>query len=148
MLNDMDEKDKRILALLRKDAKQRVSQLAKKAGLPTTTVHNRIKRMEKGGIIRGYTVIPDYKKIGKAITAYILITFERTPDKKYSQKDLAKRLKSFDEVEEVDIVTGETDIVIKVRVGDIDELDNLIINRLRSLPGVDKTRTMIVLSSV
>ena len=62
MLNDMDEKDKRILALLRKDAKQRVSQLAKKTGLPTTTVHNRIKRMEKGGIIRGYTVIPDYKK--------------------------------------------------------------------------------------
>ena len=57
-------------------------------------------------------------------------------------------MKSFDEVEEVDIVTGETDIVIKVRVGDIDELDNLIINRLRSLPGVDKTRTMIVLSSV
>ncbi len=142
-----DKKDERILALLRKNAKQRMSQLAKKTGLPTTTVYNRIKKMEREGIISGYTVLSDYKKIGRGITAYILITFERVKGKGYSQKDLAKRLKSFEEIEEVDIVTGETDIVIKVRVGSIEELDNLIINRLRALPGVDKTRTMIVLSS-
>ena len=146
----MDKKDKTILELLNENSKLTTNQISKKTTIPITTIHNRIKKLEKEGIITGYTLKLDYKKIGKPITVYMLLTVTYTlPDgKKLRQEDIAKTIKKLEEVEEVNIMTGITDILIKVRVKDIDQLNTFVIDKLRNIEGIDKTQTMLVLSEV
>jgi len=146
----MDSKDMKVLDELRQNSKQTTSQIGKKTGIPITTVHNRIRKLEKEGIITGYTVKVDHKKLGLNITAYILLTVNYTlpGGEKVHQGDIAKKINSLPEVQEVSIVTGGTDIVLKVRTKDVDELNDFIINKLRELKGVDKTQTMVVLKDV
>ena len=113
-------------------------------------MHNRIKKLQKEGIIKRYTVELDNKKIGKNIAAYIHITvdYRLLKEIKMSQHELAKKLKQHEFVEEAAMVTGGTDIIIKVRVTDIDELDNFVTKRLRNIDGIEKTQTMIVLNEI
>jgi len=145
-----DEKDIGILDLLKKNAKLTSLQISKKTGIPATTVHNRIKRMETNGIITGYSIVTDSKKLGMKIKAYIMVCVEyMTPaGRKISQTELAEEIKKNPLVDEVSIITGMTDILVKVHSKDVDELNDFIINKLRSIDGVAKTDTMIVLSEV
>ncbi|MBI4181346.1 MAG: Lrp/AsnC family transcriptional regulator [Candidatus Aenigmarchaeota archaeon] len=145
----LDEKDLRILALLQEDAKLTTQQISKKTLIPVTTVHNRIKKLEKTGVITGYTALVDHRKLGKEILAFVLITvtYILPSGRKVSQATLAKQIAQFPPVEETYIVTGGTDIIVKVRLRTMDELNRFIIDQLRSLEGVDNTQTIIVLSS-
>ena len=141
MHKDIDEK---ILSLLKRDAKLTTSAIAKKTGIPTTTVHNRIKRMEKEGIIRGYTATLDYTKLGKGIHALIFINVEHKTD----QEQLARKLLVIDQVENARIITGGFDMEIELRAASIDELNLLITKTLHKVPGIEKTQTMIVLNEM
>ena len=71
LFNNMDKKDAKILKVLKENAKLSTQQISKKTLIPITTVHHRIKKMEKEGVINGYTTIVDNKKIGKNIAAYV-----------------------------------------------------------------------------
>jgi DNA-binding Lrp family transcriptional regulator len=62
------------------------------------------------------------------------------------QEDVARKIKSLPEVEEVNVVTGGTDIVLRVRTTDVKALNDFIIDKLRMIKGVDKTQTMVILS--
>ncbi|MBU2589431.1 MAG: Lrp/AsnC family transcriptional regulator [Nanoarchaeota archaeon] len=145
----MDLKDEKVLEMLKKNSKLTTSQIAKKAGIPITTVHNRIKKLENQGIIKNYSVNLDYKKLNLPITSFISVNTKYTlpSGETLKQEDIAKEIKLLKGVEEVNIMTGGTDILLKVRVKDIDELNEFVIKKLRSIKGVDKTQTMIVLSS-
>lgn len=145
----LDEKDKKILEILKENSKLSTHQISKKLLIPITTIHNRIKKLESFGIIKNYTVNLDYKKIDKELLAYVTVTVTyTTPEgRKLHQEDIAKKIRKLYGVEEVDIVAGVTDILVKVRVKDIDELNDFVVRRLREIEGVDKTQTMIVLSN-
>ncbi|MFH1636903.1 MAG: Lrp/AsnC family transcriptional regulator [Candidatus Woesearchaeota archaeon] len=144
------DKDKRILEILKQNSKLTTSQISKKTNIPITTVHNRIKKMEKSGLIISYSVVLDYKKAGRPIAAYILvnIVYALPSGKKIQQEDVAKSIKKLGNVEEVSIIAGGADILVKVRVKDVEELNDFVVKKLRSIDGVDKTQTMIILSSV
>ncbi len=146
----MDEKDKKILEELKRDSKQTSQQISKATLIPITTVHNRIKKMEKEGIVKKYSVVLDYKKIGYDILAFIMITVSYvTPDgSRISQEEVAKKIREMENVEETYIVTGGTDIITKVRVHNIDELNDFVIKKLRNMDGVENTQTIIALSTV
>ena len=146
----MDEKDERILDVLKENGKLSTQQISKKTSIPITTVHNRIKKLEKDGIIKNYTIVLDNKKIGKAIAAYvqIIVDYKFLKEKKMSQHDLAKKLKQHEFVEEVAMITGGTDIIIKVRVKNIEELDNFVTQYLRNIEGIEKTQTMVILNEI
>ncbi len=146
----INEKDFEILSLLKKDAKLTVQDISRKIMMPVTTVHNRIKKMEENGIIKGYSAIVDNKKLGINISAYVMICVEyRTlSGKKISQTKLAGEIKKNPLVDEASIVAGGTDIIIKIHAKDIDELNGFIINRLRDMEGVANTQTLVVLSEV
>jgi DNA-binding Lrp family transcriptional regulator len=139
-----DTTDGNILREIRKDAKATMGQIAKRTGIPATTVHNRIKRMERDGIIKGYAPILDHTKLGRGIHAMICINAEHKTD----QEHLARRLLAMQSVESARIITGGYDLVIDVRVGTIDELNAFITKDLRKVQGVEKTQTMIVLSEM
>lgn len=145
----LDEKDLKILEILKQNAKLTTKQIAKKVGMPATTVYNRIKGMEESGIIKGYMVSLNNKKLGKNISAYILITvdYKLLKEMKTTQHDLAKRLRKHKFVEEVDMITGTSDIIIRVATNDIDQLDEFVTKYLRNIDGVERTQTMVILSS-
>ena len=146
----LDEKDTKILELLKENSALTTSQISKKTKIPITTIHNRVKKMKQLGIIKNFTVNIDYEKIGKPLTAYILLTVNQniSPNKKISQSDIGKKIKMFEDVESVDIVIGVIDMLIKARVKTMHDLNNLITNKLREIEGVDKTQTMMVLEEI
>ncbi|MBW2972936.1 Lrp/AsnC family transcriptional regulator [Candidatus Woesearchaeota archaeon] len=144
----LDEKDLQVLEELKQNAKRTTSQISKRINLPITTVHNRIKKLEKMGIIKRYTVDIDYKKLDKPIAAYVLVSviYMLPSGIKIGQEDVAKEIKGLAGIESVEIMAGGTDILVKVRVKDVEELNDFIVRQLRKVEGVDKTQTMVVLS--
>jgi len=146
----MNTKDKLILNVLKENSKLSVQKISKETNIPVTTVYNRIKNLEKNKIIKKYTILLDNKLLDKNIAAYVAITMDYSLLKKMnlSQHDIAKKLKRNENVEEIAMITGIIDILIKIRVKDIEELDNFVTKYLRNIDGIKKTQTMVVLNEV
>lgn len=144
----VDQKDMKILELLEKNSNLTTKQIAKKTLLPITTVHNRIKKLERSGVIRNYSAVIDHKKLGKAISAYILINIDYVflKEKQATQHDIARQIKSHPLVQEVSMITGSNDMIIKIIVNDITNLDGFVTKYLRNIDGIQRTQTMLVLS--
>ena len=144
----VDEKDLAIIEVLKHNSNFSTQQISKKTNIPITTVHNHIKKLEKGGVIEGYTVKLNNKKIGKPIAAYIMITvdYKLLQQLKISQYDLARKLRANPAAEDATMVTGAVDIIIKVRFKDIDELNQFVTIELRNIKGVEKTQTAVILN--
>jgi Lrp/AsnC family leucine-responsive transcriptional regulator len=142
----LDEKDRAILMELRKDARRSTKAIAKDLNIPRATVHERIKRMMDKGVIRGFTVIPDYAQLGEPVTAFVLVSF--LPNNDVSQRELAGKIASLEGVQEVHLISGEHDILIKVRGSSMEGIGSLVIDQLRMIPGVGKTLTIASFASV
>lgn len=146
----MKQKDEKILEILKTNARATCKEISKRTGLPITTVHNRIKKMEKDGIIKGYRVILDQKKRGYGLTAFILLKLNLGALPKEggiaAQDKVTKSIGEILGVEEVHVVTGEGDVLLKARAKDIDDLNRITANI--SIMGVEKTNTMVVLNPV
>ncbi|MCL7383831.1 MAG: Lrp/AsnC family transcriptional regulator [Thaumarchaeota archaeon] len=136
---DLDEKDKLILRELWIDSSQSVREIAEKLGMPRTTVQERINKMKREGIIKRFTIEIDYSKLGKSTTAFILVSF--MPGPQVSQKELARRISELPDVEEVHLITGEWDIIVKVRGSSIKDIGDLVVERIRTMDGVARTVT-------
>ena len=147
----MDAIDEKILQALKENSTLSKRKIAKRMGVPLTTVFHRIKRMEKEGIIRKYTVITDPEKLGYGICAYILVSVKQNPaeGKRVSQQEIASYItKMFANVESVAIITGEFDLIIKARFKSIKQLNEFLTTKLRNIEGIDKTITSIVLEEI
>lgn len=145
----MDEKDKEILKILEKDSSLSSQEIGKQTKIPITTVHNRIKKLQKDGIIKKFTISINHAKLGKPVSAIILVTINYDfSSEKINQLDIAKKIRAYEDVTDLQIVTGSTDIVIRIQTESIDHLNEFIINYLRPIPGIDKTQTMIVLKEI
>lgn len=139
----LDKKDKDILRILQQNGRMKAKEIAKRINSPITTVVSKIKRMEKNGIIKGYTAIVDNRAVGMPVIAYVLISFNKSSN--ISQKELAKKLAEFKQVCEVSIIAGEWDILVKVKEESVESIGNFVVEKLRNLEGIEKTLTLIVL---
>ena len=143
----MDEKDLKILRILQEDGKASAREISRHIGSPITTVYSRIKRLEDSGIIEGYRPILDAAKLGMPTTAFIFasITY-RTPGVKetLNQRQIAREVARFPEVQEVHIITGDWDILIKVKERDVAAIGRFVVDKLRTVRGIDKTLTCMV----
>lgn len=142
----IDDKDEIILNELKKNSRDTTKNIGKNVKIPRITVHDRIKKMINNGIIKNFTIIPDYQKIGLPSKVYIFISFRS--DKKISQRELANRIAKLKGVFEVHIISGEYDLLIKVRGTSLEEIGKLVIDKLRKLDGVDKTLTCTCFETV
>jgi Lrp/AsnC family transcriptional regulator, leucine-responsive regulatory protein len=149
-MKNIDEKDKNILDVLINNSNLSIQKIAKKTNIAITTVHNRVKKLKKLGIIKNYTINVDKKKLGKNIFAFILVDVDNKilKNSKISQEQLAKKIKNIDIVEEVSVIGGSSDIILKVGVENIDQLNDFIMNKLRNFDAIDSTKTMIVLKNI
>ncbi|TFG32206.1 Lrp/AsnC family transcriptional regulator [Candidatus Thorarchaeota archaeon] len=150
IMAQLDDKDYRILTLLKENARLTTGEIAKELDIAQTTIHNRIKKMRESGVIKRFTVDLDRKMTGRGLVAYILCTvsYRTTRGQKINQFDIAQLIKNLPEVEDVSIVTGEIDIIVKVSLGDVDALNNFVITKLRNIDGIEKTVTSVVLAEV
>jgi DNA-binding Lrp family transcriptional regulator len=145
----VDAKDRKIIEELVRDSRQTTSKLSKKLNIPITTIHNRIKKLIKTGVIINYTLNLDHNLLGRPVPAYIGVTINYTvPGKKVNQTNIANEIKKIEGVYEVYILTGGSDILVKVLVKDITELNNFVTEKLRNVAGVDKTQTSIILKEL
>jgi len=150
-MEPLDKKDVEILKLLQKNCKMTAKEMAKEIGSPITTVYAKIKRMEELGVIKQYKAILDSRKLDKGTTAFILVSFTYRPggrEKPLSQREVAEQIAKFPEVQEVHIITGGWDILIKVKADHVDTLGKLVMDKLRMVEGVENTLSCIVYETV
>lgn len=140
----MDDVDTRIVDLLQTDARLTQAQIAKKVGLSQPSVADRIRKLEEQRVITGYAAKVDPRKLGKDITAFIGVGIEHP---KYFDQ-FAKKVLGLEEILECHRVAGQDSYLLKVRTENTGTLDRLLVEQLRTLPGVTRTHTTIVLCSV
>jgi DNA-binding Lrp family transcriptional regulator len=137
----VDPKDRLILNELRKDGRKSVVELSKELEIPRATVQERLRRMITSGLVKKFVAIPDYSKMGLGVTAYVLASFSGGKD--ISQRTLAGQITKIPEVHEISLISGEWDILIKVRTGSVEDVGKLVIDRLRLMPGIQRTQTCV-----
>jgi len=142
----LDEKDRAILTELERDSRRSIKSIAKDLNIPRATVHERIRRMTEGGIIKGFTVVPDFGKLGEPVTAFILVSF--LPNNIMSQRELADNISSLNGVHEVHLISGEHDILLKVRGASMERIGDLVIDKIRQMDGVGRTLTCTCFATV
>lgn len=142
----MDEKDSAILEELIKDSRKTTKAIASELDIPRATVHDRIVKMEQKGIIKKYTAVPDYARLGLGVTAFILVQFE--PEKGISQRETAEDIALLPGIFEVHMISGEYDMLLKVRGSSMEEIGKLVIDRLREVKGVARTLTCACFTTV
>jgi DNA-binding Lrp family transcriptional regulator len=142
----LDDKDRAILKELQKDARRSTKSIAKDLAIPRATVHERIKRMIDKGVVKGFTVVPDHAKLGEPVTAFILVSF--VPNSGTGQRDLANRIAALDGVHEVHLISGEHDILMKVRGESMENIGSLVIDKIRQMEGVGKTLTIACFATI
>ena len=142
----LDEKDTAILEELMKDSRKTTKAIAKELDIPRATVHDRIARLERKGVIRKYTAIPDYREMGLGVTAFILVQFDHADGK--SQRDTAEEIAEIQGIFEVHLISGEYDILLKVRGSSMEEIGQLVVDKLRDVKGVARTLTCASFATV
>jgi DNA-binding Lrp family transcriptional regulator len=143
----LDDKDTAILVLIQRNCKLTAREIARKIDSPITTVFAKMKRMEELGIIREYRAVLDPKKLDCGTTAFILasVTYGlRNGEKPFSQRDRAAEISKFPEVQEVHIITGDWDLLIKLKAESVDSTGQFVIDKLRFIRGIEKTLTCMV----
>ena len=139
----MDSIDIQILAMLQEDCKVPQVELARRVGLSPASISERLKRLEKKGVIKAYTAILDAGALGVGITAFVSVFVEHPRD----EADFLSRLSAVPEVQECHHMTGDFSFLLKVRTRNIETFEHLLFNDINSIPGIKRTNTTIVLSS-
>ena len=139
----MDRIDANILKCLTRDARMNASQISQQVNLSVSAVIERMKKMEASGLIKGYTAIIDEKLAGYNVQAMISIRLEHP---KYIDRFHAF-VKENREILECHYITGDFDFMLRVVTDNTQSLEHLL-NLVKSIPGVQNTRTILILSSV
>ncbi len=138
----MDELDKTILRILVSNNDKPLRRIAAELGVPVSTLHDRVKRLVKQGVIKGKTILIDEKKLGYAIKALILINVD---GKKILEVE--KEIAENPNVQLVLDITGEFDIAVVALFKTIEELDRFVKNLLKN-PAIKQTRTSIAFRTI
>jgi Lrp/AsnC family leucine-responsive transcriptional regulator len=141
MIEDVGEVDRKIVRLLSEDGRMSYTDLGKVTGLSTSAVHQRVRRLEQRGVIKGYAALVDPEAIGLPLTAFISIR----PIDPSAPDDAPDRLSGLPEIEACHSVAGDASYLLKVRVPAPSDLESLLA-RIRAEANVS-TRTTIVLST-
>jgi Lrp/AsnC family transcriptional regulator, leucine-responsive regulatory protein len=137
----VEDTDRQILRLLAQDGRMSYTDLGKATGLSTSAVHQRVRRLEHRGVIRGYTADLDPQALGLPLTAFVSVT----PLDIAAPDDVPTRLRDLPEIEDCHSVAGVENYILKVRVPTPVHLEDLLA-RIRAVAMVS-TRTTVVLST-
>ena len=137
----MEDMDQQILRLLARDGRMSFTDLAKATGLSVSAVHQRVRRLQQRGVLRGFTVVLDADQVGLPLTAFVSIK----PIDPSAPDDTPDRLAHLDVIEACHSVAGDESYILKVRVGTPADLE-VLLHDIRAAANVS-TRTTVVLST-
>ena len=140
----LDDLDHRLIDLLQRDGRATQLELSRAVGLSQPAVAERIRKLEERGVITGYAARVDATKLGKDITAFIGVSVEHP---KYFE-NFAKKVLALPDILECHRVAGQDSYILKVKTANTRSLDSLLVETLRTISGVTRTQTTIVLSSI
>jgi Lrp/AsnC family leucine-responsive transcriptional regulator len=140
----VDVTDLRILQILQRDARATQQEIARRVRLSQPSVADRIHKLEARGVIQTYIAKLDPAQLGKDITAFIGVGISHP---KYFEQ-FGKRILALPDVLECHRVAGADSYLLKIRTENTRSLDRLLVEEIRSIPGVYRTETTLVLSSI
>lgn len=139
----LDDVDREILRILKGNARKPISHISREIGLSSPSIRDRIKKLEDGGVIRGYSLVVDQKKLGLGITAFVGLTLDHPH---CCREDIVDELRKFPQIVEGHFTDGAEDMLIKVVTRNTESLMENIA-QLTSINGIKRTRTIITLST-
>lgn len=146
-MNSLDKIDRQILALLRENARMSNLELAESVNLSPTPCARRVKQLEDSGVITGYSVTTDPRKLGYQLSVYIAISMDKHTAERFS--NFEKKLREFPEVVSCSIVTGRSeDYLIKALVKDMAHYEEFLLHRLNRIEGIAQVHTSFELRQV
>ena len=140
----IDEADRKILGLLQADARASNVAIARQVGLAPSATLERIRKLEKSGIIQGYTARLDPKALGVGLVAFVFVRSRE----RVGHTGTARLLARLPEILEVHHIAGEDCFLVKVRAADTEALGRLLREGFGRAPTIVSTRTTIVLETV
>jgi len=140
----LDLVEKQILKILQEDSTITIKEMAKALNLSTTPVFDRMKRMEKAGVIKGYVAIVDGKLIGKSLIVFINISINKHG--RNAINEFVDAITAFPEVQECHHISGDADFLLKLVMEDIEAYNQFILDKLSVLPNIGKVESRFSLS--
>ena len=140
----LDQTDLKILDLLQRDARMTIKEIASRLNRSTTPVFERIKKLEKNGIIDKYIAVLNPRKLGKKLTGFVNISVK--DHSKKTVENAVKHLVEFPEVMECHYVSGSFDFILKVVVDDIEQYNLFAFEKLSLVPNIGNVETLFSLS--
>ena len=144
--NQLDRIDRNIVRLLQSDARMAHTELARRVGLSTTPCKERVRRLEREGVIQHYQAVLDPAALDRALVVFVQIRLNRTSQDIFEQFTAAAL--DLPEVQECYLVSGNFDYLIKARVADMNAYRDLLGETLLTLPGVQESTSYVVMEQV
>jgi Lrp/AsnC family leucine-responsive transcriptional regulator len=145
-LHKLNRIDRNILRALQTDGRTSYAELARQVGLSTTPCKERVKRLERDGIIRGYQAILNPEAMDAALVVFVQIRLNRTSQDIF--EDFKRHAFDLPEVQECYLVSGNFDYLIKARVADMSAYREFLGETLLTLPGVQESTSYVVMEQV
>lgn len=143
---DFDSTDIQLLKMLQTDSKKTTKEYANKLGLSTTAVYERIKKLEKTGVIRGYVALLDKKKIQKAFQVLCHVKLVQHIEKNVLQFE--KEVRQLEEVAECYHISGDYDYILKVHVSNMEAYREFMVSKLTAISNIGSTQSSFVINEV
>ena len=145
-MNKLDDIDRKILNILQERGRITNANLAAEVGLSPPPMLERVKKLEKNGVINKYVALLDPKMVDKATIVFVSLTVARHRLKSFDQVN--QELNKFPEVLEIFHISGEEDYMIKVVVKGIQEYEQFLLKKLATIPAISRIKSNVVLSTI
>ena len=146
-MNSLDKFDLAILGELQANARLTNAELAQRVGLSAAPCWRRVRALEEAGIIAGYHAQINAKALGKSLTALVYISMDKHTPERFAHFE--KEIQKIEEIEECLLITGQdADYQLKLCVRDMDEFQELLLNRINQITGVTGVHSSFVLRDV
>ena len=146
MLSTLGKIDRNILRTLQQEGRISYAELARRVGLSTTPCKERVKRLERDGVIKGFQAILEPAYLDAALVVFVQIRLQRTSQEVF--EDFTRSVYDLPQVQECYLVSGNFDYLIKARVADMNAYREFLGETLLSLPGVHESTSYVVMEQV
>jgi Lrp/AsnC family transcriptional regulator for asnA, asnC and gidA len=136
---EIDAVDLRILSMLQENARTPFTKIAQELGVSDATIHLRVRKMENTGVIEKYDTVLNEEKMGKPVSAYVLVRVDPG-----TVEEVCKRLLELEKVYEISEIHERYDVLVKIRGSGLEEVRDILIQKIRSIPAVVDSETYMV----
>lgn len=142
----LDRVDRHILDLLQQDGRMSMTELADRVGLTVTPCIERVRRLEREGVITGYHARVSPAALGAGLLVFVEISITHKSDRSF--EEFRNAILRIPQVQECHLVSGDFDYLVKARIGEIGQYRSLLGDILLRIPGVTQTKSCIVMEEV